>query len=66
MQSTINKHQEKKAREDACEWIARTIFKNALPFNIVPSKSGNQMLEVFGKQRPNLKEPTYEIGENIC
>jgi hypothetical protein len=64
VQTTIKQHLQKKAREDACEWIARTIFENALPFNIVNSKSWRQMLEAVGKHGENLKGPSaYELAE---
>ena len=49
VQTTLNQHWKKKAREDVCEWIAKTIFENAVPFNIVNSKSWRQMLEAVGK-----------------
>jgi len=64
VQTTLNQHWKKKAREDACEWIAKTIFENAVPFNIVNSKSWRQMLEAVGKYGEGLKGPSaYELGE---
>ena len=64
VQTTFNQDWKKEAREDACEWIAKIFFKNAVPFNIYNSKSWRQMLEAIGKYREGLKGlSAYELGE---
>jgi hypothetical protein len=64
VQTTLKQHWQKQAREHACDWIAKCIFENALPFNVVNSKSWRQMLEAVGKHGENLKGPTaYELSE---